>query len=150
MVSVPTSRLSGPSSNLGPCSIFRSRYVNHEKVRDMRVRSARREGGIRAAVGESQMIPRYISCCQSQTFPMYNVYSFLTVTFPSISRKVSSYLGQCMAPSLYKSWHSSISHYLYFFIQKLSSYTYCMYSTVRWSDFAIFEKLHVSADQVYF
>ena len=91
MVSVPTSRLSGPSSNLGPCSIFRSRYVNHEKVRD--IRSARREGGIGAAVGESGTIPRYVILLPISNFS--HVYSFLTVRFPSISRKVPSYLGQC-------------------------------------------------------
>ena len=34
--------LDWPSSNLDPCSIFKSWYVNHEKVRY--IRSARREG----------------------------------------------------------------------------------------------------------
>ena len=43
--------------------------MNHEKVRD--IRSARREGEIGAAVGESGTIPRYVSCSQSRTFPIY-------------------------------------------------------------------------------
>ena len=43
--------------------------VNHETFRD--IRSAQREGAIGAAVGESRTVPRYFSCCQSRTFPMY-------------------------------------------------------------------------------
>ena len=35
VVSVPLFGLSGPSFDLGPCCIFRSRYVNNEKVRDI-------------------------------------------------------------------------------------------------------------------
>ena len=43
--------------------------MNHETFRD--IRSAQREGAIGAAVGESRTVPRYFSCCQSRTFPMY-------------------------------------------------------------------------------
>ena len=65
--------------------------MNHEMFRD--IRSARREGGIGAAVGESGTIPRYVILLPISNFS--HVYSFLTVRFPSISRKVPSYLGQC-------------------------------------------------------
>ena len=44
-------------------------YVKHETFRDMRC--VGREGGNGAAVGESRIVPRYFSCCQSRTVPMY-------------------------------------------------------------------------------
>ena len=69
VVSVPACGSSDPSSSLARCTIFGSTSVNHETFRD--IRSACREGGIGAAVGESRTIPRYVSCCQSRTFPMY-------------------------------------------------------------------------------
>ena len=69
VVSVPACGSSDPSSSLTRCTIFGSTSVNHETFRD--IRSACREGGIGAAVGESRTIPRYVSCCQSRTFPMY-------------------------------------------------------------------------------
>ena len=69
MVSVSACGSSDPSSSLTRCTIFGSTSVNHETFRD--IRSACREGGIGAAVGESRTIPRYVSCCQSRTFPMY-------------------------------------------------------------------------------
>ena len=62
-VSDPVCGSSDPSSSLTSYTIFGSRSVN--------IRSACREGGIGAAVGESRTIPRYVSCCQSRTFPMY-------------------------------------------------------------------------------
>ena len=54
------------------CAVFldiQKVKVNHETFRD--IRSAQREGAIGAAVGESRTVPRYFSCCQSRTFPMY-------------------------------------------------------------------------------
>ena len=54
VVSVPASGLFGPSSNLASYSNFRSRYVNHKKVRGLL--SARRKGGIGAVVGDSRTI----------------------------------------------------------------------------------------------
>ena len=69
VVSVSACGSSDPSSSLMRCTIFGSTSVNHETFRD--IRSACREGGIGAAVGESRTIPRYVSCCQSRTFPMY-------------------------------------------------------------------------------
>ena len=69
MVSVSASGLSDLSSSLLCSTIFGSRSVNHETFRD--IRSACREGGIGAADGESRTIPRYVSCFQSRTFPMY-------------------------------------------------------------------------------
>ena len=69
VVSVSACRLVDPSSSLTLCTIFGSTSVNHETFRD--IGSACREGGIGAAVGESRTIPRYVSCCQSRTFPMY-------------------------------------------------------------------------------
>ena len=51
--SVPASGSSGLSSSLTHCIIFISRNVNHETFRD--ICSALREGGIGAAVGESQI-----------------------------------------------------------------------------------------------
>ena len=69
MVSGSAYGLSEPSSSLTRSTIFGSSSVNHETFRD--IRSACREGGIRAADGESRTIPRYVSCFQSRTFPMY-------------------------------------------------------------------------------
>ena len=69
MVSIPASGSAGPSSILDMFSNLKSRKVNHEHVRD--IRSVRKEGGIGAAVGESRTIPRYFSCSQSRTCPMY-------------------------------------------------------------------------------
>ena len=69
LVSVPASGSSDQSLSLTHCTIFGSRSVNHETFRD--IRSTCREGGIRATVSESRTIPRYVSCCQSRTFPMY-------------------------------------------------------------------------------
>ena len=69
VVSVSACRLADLSSSLTRCTIFGSTSVNHKTFRD--IRSACGEGGIGAAVGESRTIPRYVSCCQSRTFPMY-------------------------------------------------------------------------------
>ena len=71
VVSVPASGSAGPGSNHGIFNNFKSRNVNHENFRD--IRSVRKEGGIGAAVGESRTIPRYVSCSQSRTFPMYSI-----------------------------------------------------------------------------
>ena len=63
VVSVRAYGMSGPSSILGQCSFLRFTF------RD--IRCVRREGGNGAAVGESRIVPRYFSCCQSRTVPMY-------------------------------------------------------------------------------
>ena len=52
------------------------------------------------ALGGSRNVPRSVSCSFNAYIgtPISNcsyVYSFLAVTFPSISRKVARYLGQC-------------------------------------------------------
>ena len=56
VVGVPASGTADPSSISSVFSNFKSRNVNHEKVRD--IRSVRKEGGMGAAVGESRTIPR--------------------------------------------------------------------------------------------
>ena len=53
------------------------------------------------AWGVSRNVPRSVSCSFNAYIgtPISNcsyVYSFLAVTFPSISRKVARYLGQCV------------------------------------------------------
>ena len=71
VVSVRACGMSGPSSIPDQCSFYQiySMYVKHETFRDMRC--VGREGGNGAAVGESRIVPRYFSCCQSRTVPMY-------------------------------------------------------------------------------
>ena len=99
MVSVPACGSSGPSSNLTGSIIFISSIKYLETFRD--IRSERREG---VAWGVSRNVPRSVSCSFNAYIgtPISNcsyVYSFLAVTFPSISRKVARYLGQCMHPT---------------------------------------------------
>ena len=94
VVSVPAWGLYGPSSSLTQCIIFISRNVNHETFRD--IRTAWR--GV--AWGGSRNVSRSVSCSFNAYIgtPISNVslvYDFLAVTFHSISRKVTRYLGQC-------------------------------------------------------
>ena len=95
VVSVPACGSSGPSSNLTGSINFISSIKYLEMFRD--IRSERREG---VAWGVSRNVPRSVSCSFNAYIgtPISNcsyVYSFLAVTFPSISRKVARYLGQC-------------------------------------------------------
>ena len=95
MVSVPACGSSGPSSNLTGSINFISSIKYLEMFRD--IRSERREG---VAWGVSRNVPRSVSCSFNAYIgtPISNcsyVYSFLAVTFPSISQKVARYLGQC-------------------------------------------------------
>ena len=92
VVSVPACGLSDPCSNHAHSGFFGSRNVNHETFRD--IRSVRREGGI-------GWITNFSDICKLLPISNYShVYSFLAVTFPSISRKVPSYLWQCAANCL--------------------------------------------------
>ena len=79
MVSVPDSESSVPSSNM-----------NQEKVRD--IRSALREGEIGLLSVNHEEFRDILAPISN----FFHVYSFVTVTFQSISRKFPSYLGQCM------------------------------------------------------
>ena len=85
VVSVPACGSSDPSSNLTGSINFISSIKYLEMFRD--IRSERREGG---AWGVSRNVPRSVSCSFNAYIgtPISNcsyVYSFLAVTFPSIS-----------------------------------------------------------------
>ena len=108
MVSVPACGSSGPSSNLTGSINFISSIKYLEMFRD--IRSERREG---VAWGVSRNVPRSVSCSFNAYIgtPISNcsyVYSFLAVTFPSISRKVARYLGQCIT-GRYKNTKKTLS-----------------------------------------
>ena len=66
VVSVPAFESSGPNSIYGVISNFKSRNLNHAKMSEIYSASEMR--------GESQTIPRYVSCNQSQTFPMFTAF----------------------------------------------------------------------------
>ena len=66
VVSVPAFESSGPNSIYGVISNFKSRNLNHAKMSEIYAASEMR--------GESQTIPRYFSCNQSQTFPMFTAF----------------------------------------------------------------------------
>ena len=92
VVSVSACGSSDPSSSLTRCTIFGSTSVNHETFRD--IRSACREGGIQ---GYCRGITNNSEICQLLSILNISyVYSFLAVTFPSISQKLPSSLNSAV------------------------------------------------------
>ena len=71
--------MSGPSLGSTHAVLLDLQYVRESRNIPRYMRSVRRKGGIEADVGESQTVPRYFSCSQSRTVPMYIAFWQLPV-----------------------------------------------------------------------